>query len=391
MRLRTLLPPFLLAGLLAAGLSAAPPPAEPVGNVSNLGVGAVLPEHEVAMRGQIERIAREGAAMVAVAAVDDVSPMTTKEWAVEAFEKWGVGEAGKDNGVLVVFALKQRRIEVETGYGIEGRLPDAAVGRLLDRHAIPEFKRGRWGEGLVALLRGIGDHLTPSAAEARAAPPARSRRRAAPREVGGLWFGLSVLGAGVAALLTFGYPIRLPAVLAGLWLAWALSFPMRHLHVDRKFWSVGGLVAAVVFWMVGGGYAGHSPAPELTFALVFLVIGCFVGAYTRTRACPRCHVGYVDVERRTLRAATYSSAGSGRQTVDCPRCPYRSTTRYTIPRRTRQSSSSSYSSSSSSWGSGSSSSWGSSSSYSSGSSSSWSGGSSFGGGSSGGGGAGRSF
>jgi uncharacterized membrane protein YgcG len=166
---------------------------------------------------------------------------------------------------------------------------------------------------------------------------------------------------------------NLPMLIAGGWAIWALSFPMRHIFADRRFW-LSGLVAMIasISCLVGIDGAADEWGP---FPFVLLCLGAIFGLYTLGRRCPRCEVGYTDVSSVTLRSATYYSSGRGQTTTTCPVCPYHSVSTYTIPRRTRStssSSSSSWSSSSSSWSSGSSF-------------------SSFGGGSSGGGGAGRSF
>ncbi|MBT8184772.1 MAG: TPM domain-containing protein [Eudoraea sp.] len=63
-------------------------------------------------------------------------------------EKWGIGQADKDNGVLVLLAQGDRRIAINTGYGVEGALTDALSKRIIDRVIIPEFKKGDYYQGL---------------------------------------------------------------------------------------------------------------------------------------------------------------------------------------------------------------------------------------------------
>lgn len=63
-------------------------------------------------------------------------------------EKWGIGQADKDNGILVLLAKGDRRIAINTGYGVEGALTDALSKRIIDRVIIPEFKNGDFYGGL---------------------------------------------------------------------------------------------------------------------------------------------------------------------------------------------------------------------------------------------------
>nr|WP_298997435.1 TPM domain-containing protein [uncultured Allomuricauda sp.] len=63
-------------------------------------------------------------------------------------QKWGVGQASKDNGVLILLAKDDRRIAISTGYGVEGSLTDALSKRIIESIIIPEFKGGNYYAGL---------------------------------------------------------------------------------------------------------------------------------------------------------------------------------------------------------------------------------------------------
>lgn len=95
-----------------------------------------------------EKLKQETGAELAIAIVKTTSPLDTKLYAVKLFEKWGIGEKGKDNGVLVLLAMEEKRIEIEVGYGLEGILPDGLVGEILDNYAVPYFKKGEFSNGL---------------------------------------------------------------------------------------------------------------------------------------------------------------------------------------------------------------------------------------------------
>lgn len=63
-------------------------------------------------------------------------------------QKWGIGQADKDNGVLVLLARDDRRIAINTGYGTEGTLTDFMSKRIIESVIIPEFKKGNYYAGL---------------------------------------------------------------------------------------------------------------------------------------------------------------------------------------------------------------------------------------------------
>jgi len=76
---------------------------------------------------------------------------TIQTYANRIFNEWGVGKKGEDNGLLILVAVEERRIQVETGYGLEGILPDGRIGRVLDAH-LEELSSGDYDTGLEGLV-----------------------------------------------------------------------------------------------------------------------------------------------------------------------------------------------------------------------------------------------
>ena len=66
-------------------------------------------------------------------------------------EAWKLGQTGKDNGALIVLALQERRVRIQTGYGLEGVLPDSWAGSLSRSMASQFFKQGKYSQGLLNL------------------------------------------------------------------------------------------------------------------------------------------------------------------------------------------------------------------------------------------------
>lgn len=63
-------------------------------------------------------------------------------------QKWGIGQEGKDNGILITLAKDDRRIDINTGYGIETVVTDRMAEQIINRIMIPEFKQGNYYAGL---------------------------------------------------------------------------------------------------------------------------------------------------------------------------------------------------------------------------------------------------
>jgi uncharacterized protein len=99
----------------------------------------------------IAKLEAETSAEIAVVTVPDTLPYPTpKAYATALFNRWKIGKKSQDNGVLVLVSLKDRRIEIETGYGVQGFLPDAKVKDIIYTYMIPSFKTGNYEEGIRA-------------------------------------------------------------------------------------------------------------------------------------------------------------------------------------------------------------------------------------------------
>jgi len=75
-----------------------------------------------------------------------------EDFTVRLYEKWRPGLPDKDNGILVVIFIQDRKIRIEVGYGLEDVITDAQAGRLIRDYITPEFKQGNYYQGLKAVL-----------------------------------------------------------------------------------------------------------------------------------------------------------------------------------------------------------------------------------------------
>ncbi|CAH0174867.1 hypothetical protein SRABI27_01104 [Pedobacter sp. Bi27] len=85
---------------------------------------------------------------IAIAILKSVGDYDINEYAVELGRKWGVGQSGKNNGIMIVVAVGDRKISIQTGYGLEGALPDIYAKRIIDNDIKPNFRAGNYYAGL---------------------------------------------------------------------------------------------------------------------------------------------------------------------------------------------------------------------------------------------------
>ena len=138
---------LLLLMTLHAEIPASTPFPKPSGSVNDF--ASVIPEPYLKKMNDLseEVLAKTGVSLV-VATVETIGDNAVETYANELYRDWGIGKKGEDKGVLILLALKERKIKIETGYGVEGILPDGLVGQILDESVLPYLKNGRYGEGL---------------------------------------------------------------------------------------------------------------------------------------------------------------------------------------------------------------------------------------------------
>lgn len=101
---------------------------------------------------------------LAIVTVDSV-PGTPKQFATDLFNHWKIGSAATHNGVLVLLVMNKRRLEIETGDGMEGALPSQWLADMQTRTMVPRFKAKDFGGGLVAGVTAMAEHIKAAGGE----------------------------------------------------------------------------------------------------------------------------------------------------------------------------------------------------------------------------------
>ncbi len=120
-------------------------------------------------------------------------------WAAKTFAAWGIGKKGKDNGLALFILTRDRKIRIEVGYGLEGRVTDLLSSRVIREILVPGISAGRQDEAVVRAVDVLLGAIDPQAARRveGAAPPASAAPRAAPRKLSpGRLILFAVLGVG---------------------------------------------------------------------------------------------------------------------------------------------------------------------------------------------------
>jgi uncharacterized protein len=216
--------------LLAAGPARAlEVPSAPQGRVSDYS-GTLTLEQRRNLEETLARFEEETANQVAVVIVPTLADDSLEDYSIRLAEKWRIGRKGKDNGVILLIVMQDRKIRIEVGYGLEGVLPDGVAGEIIRREIAPRFRQGQFFQGIKS---GVNAIMAASKGEYR--PASRT-------------------GRGGRALSWFWVILFVLLVLS----ATAGSFRRRP-----PYWRRGGrVVAGGPFWWSGGfgggGFSGGS-------------------------------------------------------------------------------------------------------------------------------------
>lgn len=177
--LRVLCGLFVFVFLTGASSSAQELPelTQPINDFAN----AIDPSSEAAMESLIRSLQQASGDAVVVATVERFAPYADlRELAVKLFENSGrgIGQRGKDNGLLVVLAVNDRQVWIEVGYDLEEFITDGFAGETSRQYMAPEFRRGAYGAGLLAgvsrIIARIAERRNVTIQGVRPGPAARA-------------------------------------------------------------------------------------------------------------------------------------------------------------------------------------------------------------------------
>ena len=101
---------------------------------------------------KILELYQQGKAQIGVIIVPTTGQEAIFDFALRVGETWQLGSAKRDNGLLIAIAINDRNMQILTGYGLEGVIPDIVASRIIRNHITPHFKQGQYAQGIAAGL-----------------------------------------------------------------------------------------------------------------------------------------------------------------------------------------------------------------------------------------------
>lgn len=148
---------ILLALVLCSGLLPAQRIPGLKGYVNDYaGVLTAAEENQISQ--MLSSLEKSTSAQVALLTINDLQGYGIDTFSLKTAEAWGLGQKDRDNGLLILLAMDEKKVKIEVGYGLEGDMTDIKSGYIIRNIIIPEFKRGDFGTGLlkgVSAINGI--------------------------------------------------------------------------------------------------------------------------------------------------------------------------------------------------------------------------------------------
>ena len=116
-----------------------------------------------ALENFLSEVERRSGVEISVVTVSSVEGADIDRAAVELFKAWGIGKKGKDNGLLILLSIGDRKDRIEVGYGLEGVVTDGDTGTIRRREMEPYFKQGEYGQGLMNGVVALAQLAAPNA------------------------------------------------------------------------------------------------------------------------------------------------------------------------------------------------------------------------------------
>ncbi|MBP7998774.1 MAG: TPM domain-containing protein [Chloroflexi bacterium] len=311
------------------------------------------PEHETAIRDLLIQVYDEQAVEVTVLTIRSISDYDTGDETIESFatnlfNTWGIGDAQRNDGILLLVAIVDRELRIELGAGY-GAADEDGLGGIIDRVMVPRFRTESYSlgiyegtEAIVTRLQGgstsepvsaLGEPLTSEPVTTSSSYVPTTDNGAIPWLAGG--GTATVLGAGWYGLARFRRyrrrqcpacqitdMVRLDEVQDDAFLQEGQRLEESLKSVDYDVWQCPNC-------------QHHEVVP-------------YVAWFSRYKKCPQCDHRAMEVNSTVVRQPTYTSTGLRRQQYDCRNCNYVNTTESVIPRLQRSTSHSSSSGRSSS-------------------------------------------
>jgi uncharacterized protein len=212
--------------------------------------GILSPETVQKIETELADFEKSDSTQIVVLTIPTLEGENIEDYAIKVAEVWKIGQKGKDNGVILLIAKQERKLRVEVGRGLEGKLTDLMSGRIIRNEIAPYLRAGDFNGGIengvsaiIAVVKGEYEAATPS--------QQNGKRSAHPIVTFLIFFLVACIFLGAVSRILGGL-----AGAAGLALIAFLLFPGLAMLVLAGIGVLGFFVGLFISFLFGGGGRG---------------------------------------------------------------------------------------------------------------------------------------
>ena len=117
----------------------------------------IPPAIRTKLTNELREFERTDSTQIVILTIPSLEGLTIEDYSIKVAEAWKIGKKGRDNGIILIVANQERKIRIEVGRGLEGKLTDLMAGRIIDLVVKPRFKRGDFSGGFIAGIAALID------------------------------------------------------------------------------------------------------------------------------------------------------------------------------------------------------------------------------------------
>ncbi len=117
----------------------------------------ISPSAKAELENELRIFEQTDSTQIVILTVPSLEGEVIEDFSIKVAESWKIGQKYKDNGIIFIVAKQERKMRIEVGRGLEGRLTDLMTGRIIDLVVKPRFKRGEFNSGFIAGVSSLID------------------------------------------------------------------------------------------------------------------------------------------------------------------------------------------------------------------------------------------
>jgi uncharacterized protein len=115
------------------------------------------PSAKAELENELRAFEQTDSTQIVILTIPSLEGEVIEDFSIKVADSWKIGQAGKDNGIIFIVAKQDRKMRIEVGRGLEGKLTDLMAGRIIDLVVKPRFKRGDFNGGFIAGVSALID------------------------------------------------------------------------------------------------------------------------------------------------------------------------------------------------------------------------------------------